>query len=78
MKKAPTDLELTKAMRAIGSLYKAGRVIGVSHQAIKTWHDSGRLPNPWGDYLRLRLAVGQLPELAQKLEEIGVDETTWF
>jgi hypothetical protein len=61
------DLSPSTLVKAAGSLRKAGAIIGVSHMTVQDWLDKGEMTKPWPDYLRLALAAGELPELAEKL-----------
>jgi hypothetical protein len=63
------DISPTAILNAAGTLHKAGKAIGVSHQTIQNWVDKGEMPKPWPAYIRLALAAGELPELAEALQK---------
>ena len=52
-----------------GNLREAGKAVGVCHATVRNWVNAGKFPEPWPDYLRLKIAAGELPELAEALQK---------
>ena len=51
------------------NLRDTGKALGVCHATVRNWLKAGRFPEPWPDYLRLKIEAGELPGFEELIQQ---------